>query len=119
MLYLYLGYLLVQFYPLIDKLSQSDLPSSALFFSISVFVIWSFIPLFGYLAAKLFNAHGRLNNYILIALGLVVGLLEEGLYYFNFLTYKQTNIGTLIAFFLFFIIAYISIKKTTNKLSGA
>jgi len=111
-LYLYLGYLLVHFYPLIIKLFELNISISAIFFSIIIVFIWSFIPFLGYWLAKLFKAKGKVSKYILFTFGIGIGLIENSLFYFDFLTNKQTIFGTFVAFFLFFIVAYISTNKT-------
>jgi len=111
-LYLYLGYLLVQFYPVIKKLHQSDISISAIFFSIVIVFIWSFMPIVGYWLAKLLKANGQANKYMLFIFGVGVGLIENSLFYFEILTYKQNAIGTFVVFILFFIIAYIPTNKT-------
>lgn len=114
-LYLYLGYLSVQFYALITKLLESSIPFSAIIFSTIVVLIWSFIPVIGYWLAKVFKSNGKANNLTLYVFGLCVGLLENSLFYFDFLTQKQMTWGTLIAFVLFFIFGYISINNTKKQ----
>lgn len=114
-MYLYLGYLLVQLYPLIIKVFQLNISISAIFFSIIVVFIWSFIPFIGYCLAKLFNANGKAGKYILFTFGTGVGIIENSLFYFDFLTDKQSTIGTFVVFFLFFMVAYISTNKTANQ----
>ncbi|MBL4900126.1 MAG: hypothetical protein JKX76_10900 [Colwellia sp.] len=111
-MYLYLGYLLVQFYPLTQKIFQSKIALSAIFFSIVVVFIWSFIPFVGYWLAKLLKANGQASKYALFVFGIGVGLIENSLFYFELLTSKQNTIGTFLVFILFFIIAYISLNKT-------
>lgn len=110
-MYLYLGYLVVQLYALVTKLFQTSMSPSILFFSIMVVFIWSIIPFAGYFLAKLFNANGQASKYILFTLGVSVGLIEDGLFYFDLLTKEQNTIGTFIVLILFFIIPFISINK--------
>jgi len=110
-LYLYLGYLLVHFYSLVVKLSQSDVPISAMIFSVVVVFIWSFLPFIGYCLAKFLKAKGQASNTVLFVLGIGVGLIENSLFYFDVLTTEQSNIGMFIVFILFFSIAYISTNK--------
>lgn len=110
-MYLYLGYLVVQSYALINKLWQTSMPFSAVFFSIVVFFIWTFIPFLGYCFAKLIKAGGQLSHSVLFVFGIVIGLVEKGLFYFNFLSQEQNMTGTLIVFALFFAIAYVSFNK--------
>ena len=111
-MYLYLGYLFVHLPPLIIKLFEASVSFSAILFSIVVIFIWSFIPFLGYCLAKLFNAKGAANKYILFTFGIGIWLIENSLFYFDFLTNNQTIIGTFVAFFLFFIVAYISTNKS-------
>lgn len=111
-MYLYLGYLLVQFYPLINKLFQSKISLSAIIFSIAVVFIWSFIPFVGYWLAKLLKANGQASKYVLFVFGIGIGFIENSLFYFEILTNKQNTIGTFLVFILFFIIAYIPPHKT-------
>jgi hypothetical protein len=89
--------------------------NSALFFSIVVVLFWSFIPIVGYLFAKILKANGELGNRTLFVFGFVIALIEKSLYYFEFLTKEQVTIGTLVAFLLFFIVAYLSTNIRTMK----
>jgi hypothetical protein len=111
-LYLYLGYLFVHLPPLIIKLFEASVSFSAILFSIVVIFIWSFIPFLGYCLAKLFNAKGVANKYLLFTFGVGIWLIENSLFYFDFLTNSQTIMGTLVAFFLFFIVAFIPVNKS-------
>lgn len=112
MLYLYFGYFVVQFIPLIERLFFSNISILAMFFSVVVFFLWSFIPVLGYLLAKILKANGNLNKYFLFAFGAGAGLIENGLYYFDILTYDENVLVTLLVCMLFFICAYISKDKT-------
>jgi len=109
-LYLYLGYSLVKLYSVANVLSQQSLAFSALLFSIVVFFIWSFIPVLGYLFAKLIGAKGQSSAIALLAIGIGAGLLENALFYFKLLSPYQGDMGTLIVMGLFFITAYFSLK---------
>ncbi len=111
-MYLYLGYILVQFHPVINKFLQSNISISAMLFSVVIVFIWSFMPFVGYWLAKLFKANGQASKYMLFIFGVGVGLIEKSLFYFDILTYKQNAIGTFVVFILFFIIAYIPTNKT-------
>ena len=104
-LYLYLGYLLVQLVLFTIKIVQLDMTSSALFYTAAVVFLWSFIPMIGYLLAKLFKVNGVGNKYALFIFGFVIALIEKSLFYFHFLTKEQVVIGTFVAFLLFFIVA--------------
>ena len=108
--YLYLGYALVKLYSVANVLSQQGLSLSALIFSIVVFLIWSFIPVLGYLLAKLIGAKGQSSSKVLLLIGVSAGLLENGLFYFKIITPYQGDIGTIIVMGIFFITAYFSLK---------
>ncbi len=108
-LYLYLGYFLVKIYSVVGVLSQQKVTMSALFFSIAVFFVWSFIPVLAYLLAKLIGAKGRSSARVLIVIGASAALLENALFYYNVLTPYQGDRGTLIVMGIFFITAYFSL----------
>jgi len=116
MLYLYLGYVVTQLYAIIGVFTKNTVAASAIFFSLVVFVIWSFIPILGYAFAKAIGAPGQTNKVILLMAGISFALIENGLTYFNFLTEQQHNIGTAIVFLLFFLCAYFPLN-TKEKLS--
>lgn len=119
MLYLFFGYFLSQFIPLIERLYTSDISLSALFFSLIVFVLWTGIPMLGYLLALYFRANGNLNKYVLIASGAITGSIENALFYFDVLAYEQNWFATFTVSSVFFIIAFISINKTSVSLARA
>ena len=112
-LYLYLGYCLVKLYSAVGVLSQEKIALSAIIFSIVVFFIWSFIPVLGYLFAKLIGAKGRSSAKVLFIIGFSVGLLENALFYFDVITPYQGDRGTLIVMGIFFITAYFSLETPT------
>ena len=111
MLYLYLGYVVIQLYAIVGVFSKNTVAASAMFFSLVVFVIWSFIPILGYALAKAIGAHGHNNKLTLFVSAIIIALIENGLTYFNLLSNKQYNIGTTIVFLLFFLVAYIPLAK--------
>ncbi len=111
MLYLYLGYVVTQFYSIIDVFLKNSVAPSAIFFSLVVFVIWSFIPVLGYPLAKAIGAKGYADKIPLVFAGIVIALIENGLTYFSLISDKQYNIGTAIVFLLFFMLAYLPINK--------
>ncbi|MCW8834055.1 MAG: hypothetical protein OQK09_16805 [Colwellia sp.] len=111
-MYLYLGYLLVQFYPLIVKLFETNISASSILFSVIVVFIWSLIPFIGFGLAKLLNANGKASKHFLFIFGFGIGLIENGLYFFDLLAKNQSYIGTFIIFCLFFITAFITLNKT-------
>jgi hypothetical protein len=114
-MHLYFGYLLVQVCLLAVQISKSNMSVSALFFSVIVVLFWSFIPVVGYLLAKLLKANGKVSKYFLLTLGVAIALIEKSLFYFEILTKNQVLIGTFVAFVLCFIVTYISTNKTANK----
>lgn len=89
--------------------------NSALFFSVIVVFIWSFIPVVGYGLAKLLNAKGKASKYFLFSFGFGVGVIERSLFYFDFLTNKQSDMGIFLVFILFFMVAYVSMNKTVKQ----
>ncbi|WOH39105.1 hypothetical protein RI844_07735 [Thalassotalea fonticola] len=105
--------------PLIERLFFSNISILAMFFSVVVFLLWSFVPVLGYLLAKLLKANGTLNKYFLFAFGAGAGLIENGLYYFDILTYDENFLVTFSMCMLFFICAYISIDKTKTCFAKA
>jgi hypothetical protein len=111
MLYLYLGYVVTQLYAIADVFSKETIAPSAMFFSLVVFVIWSFIPVLGYFFAKMLGAKGYANKVTLLISGVTIALIENSLRYFNILNDKQLNIGTAIVLLLFFLVAYLPLNK--------
>lgn len=109
-LYLYMGYALVKLYSVTNTLLNQSLSLPALIFSIVVFLVWSFIPVLGYLLAKLIGAKGQSSAKVLIIIGIGAGLLENGLFYFHIITPYQGDIGTIIVMGIFFITAYFSLN---------
>ncbi|MGL1957213.1 MAG: hypothetical protein OCD00_07855 [Colwellia sp.] len=108
--YLYLSYFVVQLYGITHVFNKMSISFSVIFFSIVVFIIWSFAPLMGYLLAKIIVANNNLNKQTLLFYGFIIGIIEKSLFYFNFLTAKQTDIGMLIVFCLFFLVAFTPLK---------
>ncbi|KGJ94364.1 hypothetical protein [Colwellia psychrerythraea] len=111
MWYLYLGYVVIQFYAIIDVFSRNSLAVSAVLFSIVVFIIWSFIPILGYILAKALGAKGYAKRIPLLLCGVIIGLSENALTYFNLIAEKQYNIGTALVFILCFVIAYLPLNR--------
>jgi len=111
MIQLYFGYLLVHLYSVIGMFFKATMTIETIIFSIIVFLIWSFVPVLGYFIAKVAGAKGEMNLWMLFFSGALVSLLENILFYFNVLSIEQNSTGTLFAFVLFFIIAFISIKS--------
>ena len=111
MWYLYLGYVVIQFYAIADVFSRNSLAASAVLFSIAVFIIWSFTPMLGYLLAKALGAKGYAKKIPLLLCGVIIGLSENALTYFNLIAEKQYNIGTALVFILCFVIAYLPLNR--------
>ena len=109
-LYLYLGYALVKLYSVTNNLLNPRLSMSALIFSVVVFLVWSFIPVLGYLLAKLIGAEGQSSAKVLLLIGIGAGLFENGLFYYHILTPYQGDIGTIVVMGMFFITAYFSLQ---------
>jgi len=99
-----------QLYAIIGVFTKNTVAPSAIFFSLIVFAIWSFIPILGYAFAKATDAHGHTNRVTLLLAGISIALIENGLTYFNLLTQQQHNIGTAIVFLLFFLCAFLPLK---------
>lgn len=114
MLPLYFGYLVVQTYGIIDVFLKNTIAPSAAFFSIIVFLIWSFIPLLGYALAKACGAKTAITKPVLFLLGCGVALFENSWFYFDWLIKGEDLISTVLVFLLFFIIAYLPFSQTTK-----
>lgn len=110
-IYLYFGYSLVKLYSVINVLSQQSIALSSVIYSLVIFVIWSFIPILGYLFAKLIGAKGHSSEKMLFIVGAMVGLLESTLLYFEAFSGSRGSISTLIVMGVFFITAYFSLKE--------
>ena len=115
---LYLGYFLVKLYSVINIFSQQSMPLSSLIFSIVVFVIWTFIPVLGYLFAKLIGAKGKSSARILFIVGAVLGLFENVLFNFEFFMPYQGDVSIIMVMVLFFITAFISLKESSFLLKS-
>jgi len=107
MLALYFGYLAVQTFGIIDVFLRNTIAPSAAFFSIIVFIIWSFIPLLGYLLAKALGARGTTSKPLLFIAGSSIALFENSWFYFDLFTKGQDLFATVIVFILFFVLAFI------------
>jgi hypothetical protein len=114
MLYLYLGYVVTQLYAIADVFTKNTVAPSAIFFSLVVFAVWSFIPVLGYFFAKMLGAPGHKSKMVLLVMGITIALIENGFTYFNILTDKQFNIGTALVLLLFFLIAYLPLNRQTS-----
>jgi len=113
MLYLYLGYIFSQSYAVIEKLVVSNIAPLAMFFSVVVFLLWSALPVAGYLLAKWCKAKGNLSNKVLVVCGFIFGVVENTLFHFNILSYGSETLATFMVFCLSFALAHISLTKPT------
>ncbi|MEW6991704.1 hypothetical protein AADZ91_13605 [Colwelliaceae bacterium 6441] len=111
MLYLYLGYLFIQSFPVVKKLTNESIAPTAVFFSLIVFLIWSFIPVLGYTFACLIKQTKQQTTTILLIYGALVALIENSLFYFNILTYEENILSTLLSALLFFVVAFMPKKR--------
>ena len=119
MLPLYYGYLVFQLYLVFGLFFKVSISASAVFFSVIVFFIWTFLPILGYALAKLLGAKGESNPKVLFSIGLVIGLVEQAWFYFNITIRDQSSINTFIVFLLFFAVGFISFSdKKIAKLSS-
>jgi hypothetical protein len=107
MLYLYLGFLIGQSFPVFKTLYNAGLPPLAVAFSIAVFLIWTFVPTLGYLAARLTGAKPQYKGATLFVLGLVVCMFEKILFHFDILKPSDGFLPFIISAIIFFAIAYI------------
>lgn len=114
MLPLYYGYLVFQLYLVFGLFFKVSISASAVFFSVIVFFIWTFMPILGYALAKLLGAKGENSPKILFAIGLIIGLVEQAWFYFNISIRDQSNISTFIVFLLFFAVAFISFPQKAS-----
>lgn len=118
MLYLYLGYLCTQLYSTYTVIAKTPMSVTALIFSVSVFLIWGFVPVIGYVFAKMINAKGRASSIFMLGFGLFAGILENALFYFDILTNDEVFLGLVLVGIMFFIIAYIKVPPLTNAIEN-
>lgn len=111
MLYLYLGFLISQIFPVFKTLYNAGLPPLAVAFSIAVFLTWTFVPTLGYLAAKLTGAKPRYKGVTLFFLGVAVCMLDKLLFHFDILKPSDGFLPFIISAVIFFVIAYIPSNK--------
>lgn len=115
MLFLYVGYLSVQFYSVISVLLNSKVSTFAMIFSIVVLFIFSFIPTLGFITSKkvfgsmfLFKRYSALE---LILIGVGIGLFEKLLFTVGLLHSKQALIAQGVSFALFFLCPLFNVKN--------
>lgn len=119
MLPLYYGYLIFQLYLVFGLFFKVSISASAVFFSVMVFIIWTFLPITGYLLARLLGGKSDNSPKVLFAIGLVIGLVEQAWFYFNVSIRDQSNLSTFIVFLLFFAVGFVSFSnKKIAKLSS-
>lgn len=111
MLPLYYGYLIFQLYLVFGLFFKVSISASAVFFSVMVFIIWTFLPITGYLLARLLGGKSDNSPKVLFAIGLVIGLVEQAWFYFNVSIRDQSNLSTFIVFLLFFAVGFVSFSN--------
>ena len=108
---LYLGYMGVQLYALAKIFYLQSITVAAVFFSLVVFFVWTFIPVIGYIFAKAIGAKGQTNHHALLALGAGTGLVENGLFHFEIMSAGQHDLVTGMVFMIFFVCGYLTIEQ--------
>ena len=115
MLYLYLGFLLAQSHTVIKVIYNANIPPLTIAFSISVFLIWSLIPVLGYPIGKALTKFTRTksycNKYVLLSLGCSISLIEQALFYFEIFSKRDGYYTMIVTASLFFATAYISLNR--------
>ncbi|RHW76935.1 hypothetical protein D1094_07600 [Colwellia sp. RSH04] len=115
MLPLYCGYLIFQLSLVFGLFYKVNISASAVFFSIIVFIVWTFIPTLGYTVAKWFlhkkPDYVAPSTKVLFFTGLIIGFIEQAWFYFNISIREQSNLSTFIVFILFFLAAFITLPK--------
>ncbi len=109
--YLYLGFLLGQSFSVVQVIYNASIPLLTIVFSIVVFLTWSFLPLMGYALARLLGAQLKYTKYWLIALGLMISLIEQVIYYYDVTTSKDGYATILVTASLFFAVAYLPLSQ--------
>jgi len=113
---LYFGYLIVQLIFLATVKLPQGLDLSSIIFSVSVFVIWSFLPVVAYIGAKAIGAKGNLPKLTLFSIGISAAVIEKLLLEFDILSNGQQMIGFSLVCITFFAIAYIRrVPKLTTQ----
>lgn len=117
MFFLYLGFMLGQSYSVIQVIYQADLPLLTILFSILVFLIWSFIPVLGYVFARYFFGRPILNRWQLSAAGLMISLFEKSLYSLELVTRQDGYLSIAVTSGLFLALGLIPFfaKLKINK----
>jgi len=117
MLYLYMGFLFAQSFSVAQVIYNANIPPLTIVFSIIVFLAWSFLPVLGYGAARLFGAKLECNKYLLIFLGVCISIIEKVLFHFEVLTTMDGYMTTLVTASLFFATAFLPLNKINSKLT--
>jgi len=111
MIYLYLGYLSTQIYSTYSVIVDASMPFSALIFSIVVLLIFSFIPILGYVIGYMYGFRHRFSNLQLLLIGCGIGWVENAFFYFELFNRNQLEMVLLIATITFFAVNFININK--------
>ena len=107
MIYLYLGYLSAHIYSTYSVIQSTSMPMIALVFSIAVLLIFTFIPIMGYVAARMLGAEPSFSKIQFLLLGCGVGWLENAFFYFEVIGRDQLEIVLPFATLTFFAIGFI------------
>lgn len=113
--FLYLGFLLGQSFPVAQVIYKANIPPLTIVFSVIVFLIWSFFPVMGYGLARFFGKRLTYSKATLIALGLIISLIEQLLFYYELLSNKDGYVTMLVTGSLFFVIALLPVIQSVFK----
>ena len=113
MLHLYIGYLFIQLFAIVELFSKASISMVAVFFSLIVFIIWSSLPILGYLLAKYCGAKEAGSRFKLTLLGSLIALIENGLFYVEVLSKEKTGLAIVVVFVLFFLSAFIPLDRVS------
>ena len=115
MLYLYLGFLLAQSHSVIKVIYNANIPPLTIVFSITVFMVWSFIPVLGYPIGKVLAKYTRTksycNMYVLFGLGCSISFIEQALFYFEIFSKRDGYYTMIVTASLFFATAFLALNS--------
>ncbi len=118
MLYLYAGFVFIKTCLAIYILSNVSVATSALFFSMIVLFIWSFFPIIPYALGRVFNTKPMLEPKLLVILGLLIAIIEKGLFHFEILKAEQGTIGLVFSALSFFVIGLFSFSTPKEQINA-
>ncbi len=117
MWYLYSGFVSVQLYSVINVLYNNSVSFSALFFSVIVFIIWTLLPVSAYGIAKLCGRTSNFKPWVLIVLGVFIGLSEKFVFHLGLFGKDEFALGMLAVFVICFALAYVPNDKVFASFS--